>query len=54
MEESWNLKTVSDDELLRRLHEVVRQWRRDEADLVAHISEVDARRLNPREAKPPK
>ena len=50
MREKQNLKTVSDDDLLRRLSELLRQSRRVEADLVAHIAEVDARRLYAREA----
>lgn len=44
------LKSVSDDELLRRLAELVRRSRRVEAVLVAHIAEVDARRLYVRDA----
>ncbi len=36
---------LSDDELLRRLSELVQQSRRVESELVAHIGEVDARRL---------
>jgi hypothetical protein len=39
------LRAVSDDELLRRLGELVRQSRRVEADLVAHIGEVEERKL---------
>ncbi|MGD8895343.1 MAG: hypothetical protein PVJ73_04835 [Acidobacteriota bacterium] len=50
MRQEPNLKTVSDDALLRRLFELVRQSRRVEADLVAHIAEVEARRLFAREA----
>jgi hypothetical protein len=46
------LRSLSDDELLRRLAEVLRQSRRVEADLVAHIGEVDERRLFAREASP--
>jgi hypothetical protein len=46
------LATVSDDELLRRLIELLKHTRRAEADLVAHIGEVDARRLFAREAFP--
>jgi hypothetical protein len=46
------LHSVSDDELLRRLAEILAQSRRVEADLVAHIGEVDARRLFAREASP--
>ncbi len=41
---------VSDDELLRRLSELLQQSRRVEAELVTHIGEVDARRLYAREA----
>jgi hypothetical protein len=52
MRKKPNLKDVSDDELLRRLSELLRQSRRVEADLVAHIAEVDARRLWAREAVP--
>jgi hypothetical protein len=44
------LKQVSDDEILRRLSEQLRQSRRVEAVLVAHIAEVDDRRLYIREA----
>ena len=43
---------MPDDELLRRLIDLLRQSRHDEADLVAHIGEVDARRLYAREASP--
>jgi 5-methylcytosine-specific restriction endonuclease McrA len=45
-----DLKAVSDDELLRRLSELLGQSRRVEADLIAHIAEVDARGLYAREA----
>ncbi len=44
------LKKLSDDELLRRLSELVQQSRRVESELVAHIGEVDARRLYARHA----
>jgi hypothetical protein len=44
------LKSISDDELLRRLSELLKQSRRVEAELVAHIGEVDARRLYARNA----
>jgi hypothetical protein len=47
-----NLTSVSDDELLRSLSDLLRQSRRVEADLVAHIAEVDQRRLYAREAAP--
>lgn len=46
------LRTVSDDELLRRLADLLAGSRHTEADLVAHIGEVDARRLYAREATP--
>jgi hypothetical protein len=46
------LRDLRDDELLRRLRELLLQSRRVEADLVAHIGEVDARRLYAREAFP--
>jgi len=38
--------------LLHRLAELMRQSRRVEADVVAHIAEVDERRLYAREAFP--
>lgn len=44
------LETISDDELLRSLSELLRQSRRVESELVAHIGEVDQRRLYAREA----
>jgi len=46
------LHSVPDDELLRRLGELVSQSRRVEADLVLHIGEVDERRLYARLAFP--
>jgi hypothetical protein len=46
------LKAIPDDELLRRLIELVVQSRRVEADLVAHIGEVDERKLFARFAFP--
>ena len=52
MENARELKSIPDDELLRRLSELLRQSRRVEADLVAHIGEVDERRLYAREASP--
>ena len=42
-------ESLSDDQLLRRLRELTRDSRRVEAELVAHIGEVDARRLYARE-----
>ncbi len=44
--------SVSDDELLRRLSKLLQQSRRVESDLVAHIGEVDKRRLYARVASP--
>ena len=35
------LKSISDDELLHRLSELMQQSRRVESELVAHIAEVD-------------
>ena len=52
MEHTRSLELVPDDELLRRLTDVLQQSRRVEADLVALIGEVDARRLYAREASP--
>jgi hypothetical protein len=52
MEEKRPLQSIPDDELLHRLAELMGQSRRVEADIVAHIAEVDARRLYAREALP--
>jgi hypothetical protein len=52
MEHKRPLQSISDDELLRRLSDLLRQSRRVEADLVAHIAEVDERKLYAREASP--
>ena len=52
MEPNRLLLSIADDALLRRLAELTRDSRRVEADLVAHIAEVDARRLYAREAAP--
>jgi hypothetical protein len=46
------LASLSDDELLRGLAHLLGQSRRIEADLVAHIAEVETRRLYAREASP--
>jgi 5-methylcytosine-specific restriction endonuclease McrA len=46
------LRGLSDDELLKRLSALLRASRRVEAVLVAHLGEVDARRLFAREAFP--
>jgi hypothetical protein len=40
MERSDALTSFSDDDLLRRLSDLLGQSRRDEADLVAHIGEL--------------
>jgi hypothetical protein len=52
MEAKENPRSLSDDELLRRLAALTRDSRRVEADLIAHIAEVDERRLYAREAAP--
>jgi hypothetical protein len=45
-----NLRSLTDTELLGRLTDLVRQTRRVESELIAHMGEVDARRLYLREA----
>jgi hypothetical protein len=50
MVSTQQLQSISDDDLLLRLSELVQQSRRVEADLVAHIGEVDERRLFARRA----
>ena len=52
MEDIHALELVPDDELLRRLVTLLHESRHTEADLVAHVGEVDARRLYAREASP--
>src|SRR5688572_22821468 len=52
MQQKRPLQSISDDELLRGLADLMRQSRRVESDLVAHIGEVDERRLYAREASP--
>ena len=52
MDNELELQSLSDDELLRRLSDVLAQSRRVEWVLVAHISEVDVRRLYAREGSP--
>ena len=52
MEHQRPLESVSDEDLLHRLAELTRQSRRVESDLVAHIGEVDGRRLYARQASP--
>jgi len=50
MREDLSLESIPDDELLGRLSALLGDSRRVEADVVAHIAEVDARRLYAREA----
>lgn len=45
MKTQGELKSISDNDLLRRLSELVKNSRRVEADMIAHLAEVDARRL---------
>ena len=45
MKNELHLKSLSDDNLLRRLSELLKSSRHVEAELVAHLAEVDARRL---------
>jgi len=45
-----SLSSMADDELLHSLSEILQRSRRVDAELVAHIGEVDARRLFAREA----
>ena len=52
MEHKRPLQSLSDDELLRRLSDLTQQSRRLESELVAHIGEVDERKLYAREASP--
>jgi len=52
MSTTHDLSPLSDDELIVRLSEVLKQSRRVESVLVGHIAEVDARRLFAREAFP--
>jgi hypothetical protein len=52
MQPTQLLQSLSDDELLSRLASLASQARRLESALVAHIAEVDSRRLYAREACP--
>ena len=52
MEDKRPLQSIPDDELLLRLSQLMSQSRRVEADIVAHIAEVEERRLYAREAFP--
>jgi len=50
MSSTNELHSIPDDDLLRQLSDLLKDSRRVESDLVAHIGEVDARRLYAREA----
>src|SRR5574342_363274 len=52
MQQTHALTAISDDALVRRLTELVQQSRRIESELVAHVAEVDERRLYARYASP--
>jgi hypothetical protein len=52
MDNKRPLRSIPDNELLHRLAELMGQSRRVEADIVAHIAEVEERRLYAREAFP--
>ncbi len=53
MADEFNFDSISDDELLRRLSQILKESRRVEVELVAHLGEVDERRLSARtEASP--
>jgi len=49
MKQTNELQSLSDDELLRRLSALLSQSRRVDSDLIAHMAEVDERRLFARE-----
>ena len=53
MANKFNFDSISDDALLRQVSEILKESRRVEVELVAHIGEVDRRRLYSRsEASP--
>ena len=52
MDKEYELEKLSDSDLLLKLAEVLKQSRRVESVLVAHIAEVDARRLFVSQASP--
>ena len=53
MTNKFNLDAIADDVLLRQLSQILKESRRVEVELVAHIGEVDRRRLYARtEASP--
>jgi len=52
MQDERPLQSIPDQELLHRLARLLNDSRRLEADIIAHIGEVDARKLYAREASP--
>src|SRR6266446_6370764 len=52
MQDKRPIQSIPDDELFHRLTELIGQSRRIEADIVAHIAEVEERRLFARQAFP--
>jgi len=50
MANKLELGSIADDDLLRRLSEILQESRRVEVELIAHIGEVDQRRLYARQA----
>src|SRR5512138_3269433 len=52
MKPAQNLRSLSDEALIHALQALLAQSRRVEADLVAHVAEIDARGLFAREAFP--
>ena len=47
-----SLGSLASDQILSRLHTLIRRGNAVEAELLAHLGEVDARRLYLREAFP--
>src|SRR5687768_3974034 len=52
MKDGFRVCALSDDELLSRTSELVARGRRIDAVLIAHLAEVEARKLHLREAFP--
>ncbi len=50
MKNTLEIKSMSDDELLRRVPDLLKNSRHVEAELIAHLAEVDERRLYARYA----
>jgi hypothetical protein len=50
MQGTPDLDHLSDADLLRRLPDILKKSRRSEADLIAYLAEIDARRLYARES----